>query len=236
MMMEVSETKSHSQLKDELARYCLPSARSDPNSRLAWVNSICILFLLIGIVGARSAAIQNRKPPPLEQIVPVLIEPLQPPPTAVQQVQPEEQPEEKSIAPQVVVVTPDAPSINFSVPTAGNVVVPNGVAVAPPANPNRPVEALRSLPTVLNTTGDGGDRPKPLYPKLAEQLAEEGKVVVAITVDEAGRILSAEVKQSSGFPILDRGALDSIKRHWVFGPGAPNRRFEAPINFELQRR
>lgn len=49
------------ELKDELARYCLPSANRDANLKLAWVNSICILFLLIGIAGAR-ADITTKRP------------------------------------------------------------------------------------------------------------------------------------------------------------------------------
>ena len=40
------------ELKDDLARLCLPSASRDVNLKLAWVNSVCILFLLIGIAGA----------------------------------------------------------------------------------------------------------------------------------------------------------------------------------------
>jgi TonB family protein len=234
VLMDASDKYADHQLKDELARYCLPSSKRDASSRLAWVNSICILFLLIGIVGARSAAIQIRKPPPLEQVIPVLVEPLPPPPTTVQQVQPEEQHEEKSETPQVVVVTPNAPNIVFSVPTVGNVVVPSGVAVAPPAEPMKTPEPLRSVPKVIESTGQGGDRPQPEYPKMALSLGQQGKVIIAFTVDESGRIVSADIKESSGSSILDHSALDSIKRHWVFPPGAPNRQFEAPINYVLQ--
>jgi TonB family protein len=233
--MDVSEKYSEHQLKDELARYCLPAANRDSNRKLAWVNSICMLFLLIGVTGARSAAIQIKKPPPMEEVIPTIIEPLPPPPTTVKQIQPEEQHEQRSDTPQVVVVTPDAPNINFSVPTIGNVVVPNGVAVAPPAEPMNSPGPLRHLPTVLNTTGRGGDRPAPEYPRMALELGQQGKVVIALTVDESGKIVSAEVKESSGSSILDHGTLESIKRHWVFPPGAPNRQFEAPINYILQR-
>lgn len=234
--MDVSEKKFDCKLKDELARYCLPSAKRDPNRKLAWVNSICFLFLLIGVVGARSAVIQNKKPPPLETIVPVLVETLPPPPPpTVQQVQPQDQNEQKPDTPQVVVVTPNAPNITFSVPTIGNLVVPNAVAVAPPAEPMKTPEPLRNVPRVIQSTGQGGDRPDPIYPKMAEDLGQQGKVIIAFTVDESGRIISAEVKQSSGYPILDHSALESIKRHWVFPPGAPDRRYEAPINYVLQR-
>src|SRR5580704_10142367 len=105
---DVRQDMAGSHLKSELARLCLPAANLDSNRKLAWINSICILFLIIGIVGTRSAAIQIRRPPPLEQIIPTIVEPLPPPPTTVKEVQPEEQHEQKSDTPQVVVVTPNA--------------------------------------------------------------------------------------------------------------------------------
>ena len=221
-------------LKSELARFCLPAAKRDSNRKLAWVNSICMLFLLIGVAGATSTAIQIRTPPPLEQVIPTIIESLPPPPATAEQPKQEEQSDEKPEVPQVVVVTPNAPTINFSVPTIGNLVVPNAVAVAPPGNPMNAPASLRNVPTVINTTGQGGDRPEPEYPKLAKELGQQGRVIIAFTVDEAGRIISAEVKESSGSSILDHSAIESVKRHWVFPPGAPNRLFEAPINYVLQ--
>jgi protein TonB len=233
--MGANQISDGSGLKSELARFCLPAANRDSNRKLAWVNSICMLFLLIGVAGARSAAIQIKAPPPLEQVIPAIIEPLPPPPVTAEQPKEQEQNDEKPDVPQVVVVTPNAPNISFSVPTLGNLVVPNAVAVAPPSEPMKAPAQLRNIPTVINTTGQGGDRPQPTYPKLALEMGQQGRVVIAFTVDEAGRIVSAEVKESSGSSILDHGAIESIKRHWVFPPGAPNRQFEAPINYVLQR-
>jgi len=43
------------ELKDELARLCLTTVRREPERKLAWVNSVCILFLLIGVARARRA-------------------------------------------------------------------------------------------------------------------------------------------------------------------------------------
>src|SRR6266700_1576368 len=101
--MDANRTIPATGLKSELARFCLPEANRDPNRKLAWVNSICILFLLIGVVGAKSGSISMKKPPPLEETVPVLIDTPPPPPTKVEQ--PREQPDqEKPETPQVVVV------------------------------------------------------------------------------------------------------------------------------------
>ena len=77
--MQIEPTPVY-ELKDELARLCLPQANRDPNLKLAWVNSICILFLLIGIFGARRGLIAIKPAPPLEEIIPVVIEPITLPP------------------------------------------------------------------------------------------------------------------------------------------------------------
>ena len=140
--MDANRTPSGGGLKSELARFCLPAGNRDPNRKLAWVNSICILFLLIGLAGARSAAIQIKAPPPLEEVVPTIVEPLLPPPSTAEQPQPHEQSDQKTETPQVVVVTPNAPSVSFPVPTIGNLVVPNAVALAPPAEPLKNTRAF----------------------------------------------------------------------------------------------
>src|ERR1700723_3630558 len=107
--MEANQTSPTYVLKDELARLCLPAANRDPNRRLAWVNSICILFLLIGVFGAQSIFIPiTPVPPVVETVAP-------PPPTAPQQQNQVE--DEKTETPQAVAVTLNAPNINFSVPT-----------------------------------------------------------------------------------------------------------------------
>ena len=224
------------ELKSELARVSLHAAERDPHRKLVWVNSICILFFLIGVLGSKRGSISNQRPPPLEEIIPAIVEPLPPPPEAATQPQtqaPADQ--DKPETPQVVVVTPEAPNINFAVPTIGNLVVPNAVAQAPPLNPLRPAVALKSAPATLENTGRGGERPQPPYPGIALQQGQQGTVTLLLKVDEAGIIASVEVKQSSGFPILDRSAVDFVKRHWTVAPGAGERLFEATINYKLEK-
>ena len=53
--MDANRTAPGYELKDELARLCLPQANRDANLKLAWVNSVCILFLLIGILAHGAA-------------------------------------------------------------------------------------------------------------------------------------------------------------------------------------
>jgi len=231
--MDANRTIPSYKLTDELGRLCLPAGR-DPNRRLAWVNSICILFLAVGILGAQSTVFRLKPVPGLpEESVPVVVEPLTPPPTQTpEQLQPTDEPRPES--PQVVVVTPDAPSINFAVPTIGNLVTPTALASAPPLAPLRPPAQLKTQPVTLQNTGAAGERPQPPYPRIALEQGQQGTVTLWLHTDEAGIVISAEVKQSSGSPILDRSTLDYVKRHWTVPPGNAARLYEATITYKLQ--
>lgn len=224
------------QLESELARVSLHATERDPNRRLAWVNSVCILILLIGVFGSKPASIRIKPLQPVEEISAAIVEPLPPPPQVPSERQTEEQNNQEQVdTPQVVVVTPEAPTINFSVPTIGNLLVPNAVAQAPPVTPLKQIAPLHTQPTVLNTTGSSGDRPQPPYPKIALEQGQQGSVTLRMTVDDTGLISTIEVAQSSGFPVLDRGAMDFIKRHWTVPPEKGTRIYEATINYKLQR-
>lgn len=201
---------------------------------LAWVNSICILVFVIGLVGANVGIPKPKALPSIEQPIPAIVEPLQPPPQAAIQEEPKESQENQTETPQVVVVTPDSPSINFSVPTIGNILVPNSIAKAPPLKPLAPVAPLKQVPANLSNTGTGGSRPEPPYPKLALQLRQQGSVVLALTVDDSGHIVDIRVKQSSGFPLLDRSSLEFVKKHWTVVPGEGTRLFEAMFTYQLR--
>jgi periplasmic protein TonB len=230
---DANRTSSH-ELKSELARLCLPAASRDPSRRLAWMNSICILFLLIGIFGARPARISARPVPSIEEITPVVLETV-PPPQAVAPTESENQNQEPSPElPNVVVVVPNAPNINFSVPTIGNLLAPNALAKAPPLNPLQRVEPVNALAEISNT-GSSGSRPQPPYPKLALEQGEQGTVVMLLSADSAGNVASVQLKSSSGFPMLDRATEDFIRRHWMLPSGGrTNQLFETRITYKLQ--
>jgi TonB family protein len=234
--MDANRNCAGYELRSELARLCLPGARRDTNRNLSWVNSICLLFLIIGVVGAKPATMVIRKPPPIEEIIPAIIEPPPPPPpTTTQEIKPDESDQPKPDAAPVVVVTPEAPNISFSVPTIGNLLVPNAVATAPPLNPMRPVTPIRNLPANLSNTGAGGERPQPKYPTIALEQGMEGNVTVLMTADDSGAITSIEVKNSSGHPMLDRATLDFIKRHWILPTVTGQRSFETTIIYKIDR-
>jgi TonB family protein len=235
-LLDTNRTSLGYELESELARSSVHAADQDPNRRLAWVNSISILVLLIGMFGSKPASIRIKPLPPVEEVSAAIVEPLPPPPqTQSEQQNQQENNREQVDTPQVVVVTPKAPTINFSVPTIGNLVVPGTVAQAPPVAPLKQVAPLRAQPTVLSTTGSGGDRPQPPYPKIALEQGQQGSVTLRMAVDDAGLIGTIEIVQSSGFPVLDRSAMDFVKRHWTVPPEKGTRIYEAVINYKLQK-
>jgi len=222
--MDANRTTPVYELKDELARYCLPAASQDSNLKLAWVNSICILFLCIGILGARRGVIAIKPVPPIREEVPVVVQPAVLPPQAIAQ-KPEQA--EQNNQPRVLVALPNAPNVNFGVPTVGTLVVP--AELASPLSQAAPVR----IGSLVNT-GAGGERPEPPYPPIALQTGEQGTVVLLLTGDDAGNVVSVDLKESSGFPVLDHATVDYIKHHWRLTAGADNRLFQTSITYKLQ--
>ena len=217
------------ELKDDLARLCLPAAHRDPQLKLAWVNSVCILFLVIGIIGAKRGRIEIKVVPPIQEVVPVIVEPLSLPPQEPKP--PKAAPrEENPDTPRVAVAMPQSPNINFAVPTIGTLVVPANLASAPPREPLRTAATI----SALSITGTGGDRPQPPYPKIALEDGEQGTVRLTLAGDAAGNIITVDVKESSGFPVLDHSSVAYIKRHWRLPAGAANQLFETQITYQLQ--
>lgn len=126
---------------------------------------------------------------------------------------------------------PDPPNPDFALETP--IVVPVEVTVPQAINPSLNDSASVPLPA---PSGEGGrDSSKgaaagegdvgasnvrsvwPVYPVAAAVRAQEGSVVVAVTVDSSGRPADARVQQSSGFRLLDQAAVHAF-RQWRFPP------------------
>lgn len=60
-------------------------------------------------------------------------------------------------------------------------------------------------------------QPTPVYPLASRRLHETGQVVLKVALDNAGRILSSEIRQSSGSGRLDRAAQETV-RAWRCHP------------------
>ena len=57
-------------------------------------------------------------------------------------------------------------------------------------------------------------------------------MVLLLGGDAAGNVVSVDVKESSGFPVLDRATVDFIKRHWHLPAGDGNRLFQTSITYK----
>src|SRR6266446_7361662 len=129
-------------LTSDLARLSLPAEYRDQYRTLAWVNSICFLFLMIGIVGLKAPRVVVRQISEAVETVPVVFTPPEEQPKPETQPEPDEpQPDTPVEAPQVVTIVAavDSPSVAFAVPIQGAVAVaPARYASAPPATLQAP--------------------------------------------------------------------------------------------------
>jgi len=223
------------QLSDDLARLCLPQEWKDSYRTLAWVDSVCFLFLIVGLVGLHPPKVIHKPLSDLVEAVPVIFTPPDEPPKAESEAKPdEEQPQDTPTeAPQVVqvVAAADPTSVAFAVPVQGAVAIAPAAHLAtppPPVNQPPPPRAMQFNPNV----GDGGSYPPPSYPGIAQRNHSEGTVTIEIAVEASGEISSVKVFKSSGFGVLDDAATDVVKHRWRFPPGQP-RLYHWPCIFKF---
>jgi TonB family protein len=236
------ETRSSSAGPSDLTQLCLPPAFHDANRKLAWANSICLLFLLVGLAGWKTPRSPARPPARRADSVPVFLAPPEPAPKL-------RAPERKAPAtpapaasddaavasPAVTaVVAADAELVPFAVPVAGPApVVP--VRLAPTeAPPHGTAPALRPTPFVPSEA-DWGGHPRPDYPALALQRGYQGRVVLEIVVQPSGEVASVRVAESSGYQILDDTAREHVRRHLrLRQPPGETRLHTVAIVFQLR--
>ena len=82
--------------------------------------------------------------------------------------------------------------------------------------------------------------PPPAYPETARRLGQEGLVVLAVNVSRDGAPDSVEIKQSSGYALLDESAVKAVKR-WKFQPAkigslSIESKVEIPIRYQLEEK
>lgn len=78
---------------------------------------------------------------------------------------------------------------------------------------------------------------RPPYPQFAREQGWEGTVVLRIRVNQGGSVDSVKTQKSSGFPILDESAVQSVKS-WRFAPAQDGEfpissTVDLPIRFDL---
>jgi len=223
-------------LSDDLARLCLPQEWSDSCRTLAWVNSICFLFLVVGLVGLKAPKVIHKPLTEMTEAVPVIFTPPEEPTKTEPEVKPDEPDKPQEIAEETPTVAPivavmDSPAVAFSVPVQGAVAVAQEARMA---TPPPPVDRPPARPVQFNphTAGEGYFA-DPQYPAVALRDHYEGTVIIEIAVDAAGTTTEAKVFKSSGFPVLDEAALEVVKKRWRFPPGQP-RLYHWPCTFKMQ--
>lgn len=80
--------------------------------------------------------------------------------------------------------------------------------------------------------------PLPHYPQVARRKGYEGRTLLRVEVLESGKVGRIEIAASSGFEVLDKAALRSVK-DWAFVPGTQNGKkidqwVMVPIRFSLR--
>jgi TonB family protein len=125
--------------------------------------------------------------------------------------------------------------------------VSTNVAVAPPAPtvPAMPAPTTTALPaTKAAVTWQGlllaRLEASKQYPQIAQSRRQQGVVMLHFIIDREGRVLSAEIRKSSGYPLLDQESLDMIQRAQPLPrppaeiPGDPVD-LVVPVEFSLNR-
>jgi TonB family protein len=221
-------------LSSDLAKLSLPAEYIDSYRNLAWTNSICFLFLVIGLIGLKAPRVIHR---PLIQVTdsaPVIFTPPEDQPKPEPEVQPDEPaPQDAPVeTPQIVTVAaPADAAVAFAVPVQGAVVLAKEVRFA---TPPPPVTHAPAGPTKFDPNAGHGSFPAPEYPVLAQAHQYQGTATIEILVDESGKKTSVKVRKSSGFTILDDAAQRIVRDRWRFDPTGTNQFLVWDCIFQLK--
>lgn len=218
-------------LRSDLAAYCLPAARRDDARKLAWANSIGLLFLVAAAINLRQPDHRLPEPvPPPARPLEVLLPPppqTEPPPESLPKEEiPADLPDLLTHLPVVEPIPVAAPeSVPFGVDIGPVPVIeykdvravpPPPAILPPPPPPEAP-----AVPMFRNIRMGGREfrrQPPPPYDEFARARIA-GTIEALITVDTNGIPSRVEVGKSSGNASLDRHVTEFIRREWRAEPG-----------------
>lgn len=108
-----------------------------------------------------------------------------------------------------------------------------------PAEPASAPAPLPPSPLVPPRPADYRTNPKPPYPPLSRRLGEAGTVHLDVLVNPDGSVAQLVLAKSSGYPRLDRSAIETVQSSWKFEParegGKPVAAWvSVPIQFTLR--
>jgi protein TonB len=126
------------------------------------------------------------------------------------------------------------------------VIEPDPVSADEPAvkevAPSEPLNASPPSPVQLDAEPDYRaeylNNPRPPYPMVARRMGYNGRVILNVEVLSEGKAGQVQIYKSSGYEILDKSALQTVKT-WKFLPakrlGQPvTQWFLVPIKFSLE--
>lgn len=113
---------------------------------------------------------------------------------------------------------------------------PRLVETAPPPPPSMPTAPSPPAAPVATLQPQPISSPAPTYPSLALRNGEHGTVMVSAEIGLDGVPLEVGVARSSGSRLLDRAAVDAVRR-WRFRPAMADGRpvagrVQVPISFQ----
>ncbi len=106
-----------------------------------------------------------------------------------------------------------------------------------PVNPD-PTPSVTATVKRPDPVPDPKASPDPVYPWQAVRRRLQGVAKVLVEVDSHGKVVTARISQTSGHGILDRAALDAVKK-WTFLPALKDGKpvpgaAVVPVNFHFK--
>jgi protein TonB len=124
-------------------------------------------------------------------------------------------------------------NINSSLPVRAATITSDGERAV-----GTPHEGRSGDEVIVDARPKYKENPLPHYPKVARRRGYEGRTVLRVEVLESGKVGRIEIADSSGFEVLDKAALGSVKG-WTFLPGTRNGKkttqwVMVPVRFSLR--
>lgn len=214
-----------------IAGHAVPGASGGAERRLRALVLVVVMAAHGVAVWALARSEAGRRL--LDEAVPLmvsLVQPDQPPPQKPRVHPPVPRPRSPAPAPILQAAQSPAPAVVEAPPSRPAPLPPPSAPVVAAAPPVPPVVAAPAPPVtepVVPPSFNAAylNNPPPEYPRNARRNREQGRVMVRVLVNEAGRPDRIELGESSGSASLDQAALDVV-RQWRF---VPARRGQTPV-------
>jgi len=195
---------------------------------LRWDKFVGLLLVLAMHGILLYVAMSYKLIPPPQEAVTLFVSMINPPPKKVEPPPPEPPkplPKKVELVKEKPVVRPQpAPVLVAEAPVTSPV---EPVAPPPPPQPvievppapvvEEPVKPAQPVMMTSELSLACPDRSPPNYPAASRRLGEQGQVKLKVELDEAGRVTTARVVESSGFKRLDDAGLNAVKS-WRCNP------------------